>query len=95
MNMLVQAVARGLVLGWWAFFPSMACAASGPAWIGAGLVQYREPMYQGSRLDWCLQWGRQYGEPVATVWCRRQGFDQANSWKIAADIGAAAPTRLL
>ena len=47
---------------------------------------YTNPMTQGYRLDWCLKWGQQCGEPAATAWCRTQGFERAIGWQIAQSV---------
>ena len=53
---------------------------------------FSNPMIQGYRLDWCLKWGEQCGEPAATAWCRTQGFERATEWNIAQNV---PPTYIL
>ena len=38
---------------------------------------FPEPMYSGSRLDACYEWGTRCGEEPATEWCKSQGFRRA------------------
>jgi hypothetical protein len=63
--------------------------------IGPGLVRFTNPMYQGYRLDFCLDWSSKCGEPAASAWCKMKKYDRANSWKQAPDIGAISPTKVL
>jgi hypothetical protein len=53
---------------------------------------FTAPMLDGSRLDLCLLWGEQCGQPAADAFCRDQGFDQASAWAPAENIGATEPT---
>lgn len=46
----------------------------------------------GYRLDWCLHWSKDCGEPAATTWCRMAGYERATQWNEAEDIGANSPT---
>ncbi len=47
---------------------------------------FSDPMTQGYRLDGCLRWGQDCGEPAATAWCRTQGFDRATGWQVAKSV---------
>jgi hypothetical protein len=53
------------------------------------------PEVDGKRLDVCLVWGDQCGQPAADAWCKTQGFDSASSWDLAKGIGAQTPTVVL
>ncbi|UCH96285.1 MAG: hypothetical protein JSV88_05365 [Candidatus Aminicenantes bacterium] len=64
------------------------------AWIGPGLYSFKDPMYQGYRLDFCLEWGSKCGEPAASAWCKMKGYDRANNWKKATNIGSISPTKV-
>jgi len=47
------------------------------------------------RVDVCRAWGSDCGQPAADEFCRRQGFERAERFTIAEDIGAATPTMTL
>ncbi len=36
--------------------------------------EFHEPRVKGMRLDWCLYWARDCGEPAARVFCQTQGL---------------------
>jgi len=75
--------------------PIPAGAGGNGTQVGPGLIRYSHPTYQGYRLDWCLQWAAQCGEPAATAWCRLNNFDRADSWRQAPDIGRTMPTKVV
>ena len=92
----VKSIYRPLVLLCFFLFPC--CPAYGDstsAQIGSGLIRYSEPMNQQYRLDWCLDWTVQCGEPAATAWCKQNNLSRSNSWKQAANIGKTTPTKTL
>lgn len=53
------------------------------------------PSVDGRRIDICLEWGAQCGQPAADTFCREQGFDGASAWEPDEDIGAETPTVVL
>jgi hypothetical protein len=57
--------------------------------------KFQAPTVDGKRLDVCLVWGDQCGQPAADAWCRTQGFDAASAWTPANDIGGQTPTIVL
>lgn len=56
---------------------------------------FSTPSVEGRRLDLCLVWGGQCGQPAADAFCQAQGFDAASAWEPENDIGAATPTIVL
>ncbi|MBE9571487.1 MAG: hypothetical protein IMF11_12730 [Proteobacteria bacterium] len=67
----------------------------GSRWTRVGYKPTRTfhyPKYKGYRLDWCLNWGTECGEPAASAWCRSKGYDRAIKWAIDKDIGKTSPT---
>ena len=62
---------------------------------GQGSQQFFSPTIGGNRVDWCLQWGAQCGEPAASAFCQQMGYDRASGWSIAQNIGAQGPTVVL
>jgi hypothetical protein len=38
---------------------------------------FQKPMFGDSRLDVCLQWAQNCGEPAATPWCKTKGMSRA------------------
>jgi hypothetical protein len=69
-------------------------AAATPAPTGGALPtqDFTAPMWGGVRLDWCLVWGGQCGEPAATEFCRQLGYTKATAWEPAVDVGTQTPT---
>lgn len=47
------------------------------------------------RVDVCRVWGSDCGQPAADEFCRRQGYERAEGFTIAEDIGASTPTMTL
>jgi len=62
---------------------------------GSQTQTFYAPAVGGNRVDWCLHWGAQCGEPAASAFCQRMGYDRATGWTIAHNIGAQAPTLVL
>jgi len=56
---------------------------------------FEYPVHDIYRLNFCLRWGVDCGEPAATAWCKAQGFAKASAWKVDKDIGALFPTIVL
>lgn len=56
---------------------------------------FYKPEHEGYRLDWCLSWASQCGEPAATKWCSLRGYTKAVDWVIESDIGDIQPTKVL
>lgn len=55
---------------------------------------YAKPMYQDLRLDFCLQWGQNCGQPAADAFCQRRRFTGAKQFR-AERVGPARATRLI
>jgi len=53
---------------------------------------FREPRINGNRLDWCLSWGKECGQPAADEFCRKKEFGSALSFEMAHQIG---PTQVI
>jgi LCCL domain-containing protein/PAN domain-containing protein len=63
---------------------------------GGGSQTFSNPGFQnGYRLDWCLYFAQQCGEPAASAWCRAIGYSRATQWNEAVDIGASSPTYVI
>lgn len=43
-------------------------------------MTFQEPMLGDLRLDVCLEWGSNCGEPAATAWCKTQGMTRATEY---------------
>jgi hypothetical protein len=64
--------------------------AVGPSY--AATETFVKPKQGANRLDWCLNWGQGCGAEAANA----KGYaGGSSSFSIAADIGAATPTRLI
>jgi hypothetical protein len=70
-------------------FQYIACFKPSPTQV------FTNPTYQGNRLDWCVNWAQGCGQPAADAFCKANGYNHAVSFKIAQDIGAVTPTRLI
>jgi hypothetical protein len=70
-------------------------APSTPTGAGLPTQDFYAPIWNGIRLDWCLVWGGQCGEPAATEFCRQSGYTQAIAWEPALDVGMQTPTFVL
>lgn len=56
---------------------------------------FMKPKYNGKRLDICVNWGVDCGQPAADAFCQMEGWAGAKSFAISEDIGASNPTRLI
>ena len=56
---------------------------------------FQQPMLGDSRLDACILWGQECGEPAATAWCKTKGMSRAieSPVEVVGDRGIA--TRLI
>jgi hypothetical protein len=41
---------------------------------------------RGEKIDVCLHWARECGEPAATFWCRSKGFRTSFDYKVAGNV---------
>ncbi len=53
------------------------------------------PVHDLYRLNHCLYWQRDCGQPAATAWCRARGYSEALDWTVDENIGANFPTVIL
>ena len=53
---------------------------------------FREPRIEGNRLDWCLGWGKECGQPAADEFCRFKGYKSALRFEVAHMVG---PTKVI
>lgn len=61
----------------------------------AAAKKYINPIWGGDRLDWCFSWSAGCGKQAADAFCKAKGFDNAQGFSQAPDIGAVTPTRLI
>ena len=57
--------------------------------------EFRYPVADVYRLNYCLNRGEDCGEPAATAFCQAQGFRAASDWSRDPNIGAIFPTIML
>lgn len=57
--------------------------------------EFIQPQIDGMRLDWCLTFGSDCGEPVAYKWCISNGYSKPIFWEKAKSIGEHTPTTML
>jgi hypothetical protein len=74
---------------------SSRCCISGVKTTISNSQTFSNPTIKGYRLDWCLNWATQCGEPAANAWCRTQGYKHAVRWDISSDVGASSPTYVI
>lgn len=43
---------------------------------------FEAPMFEGLRLDACVEWAKRCGEEAATAWCKVQGYNRATDYPI-------------
>lgn len=58
-------------------------------------AEFAEPSWNGRRVDFCLAWGRDCGQPAASMYCGLQGYLRALSYVPAKGIGATIHTYTL
>jgi hypothetical protein len=56
---------------------------------------WRKPRWFDYRLDWCLNWGTNCGQPAADYFCMRQQYTAALEFAAAPNIGASEPTMVI
>ena len=74
--------------------PAVAAAAralGGTARPDTGRV-FAPPLLENRRVDTCLHWGRDCGQPAADAFCANRGYAAAVEFVVASDIGAQTPT---
>ncbi|MFQ5458015.1 MAG: PAN domain-containing protein [Myxococcota bacterium] len=62
---------------------------------GPATQTFYQPRINGQRVDWCFHWANQCGQPAATAFCQRVGFNHATNFQKAPNIGAGSPTLVL
>jgi hypothetical protein len=53
------------------------------------------PMFEGLRLDACVEWSKRCGEEAATTWCKEQGYDRATVYPFENVGERGIPTKLI
>ena len=48
---------------------------------------FANPAIKGMRLDWCMYWAHDCGEPAADFFCREQGFARSLRFSIDQNVG--------
>jgi hypothetical protein len=56
---------------------------------------FAAPRFFDERLDWCMTWGKDCGQPVADSFCRRKRLTGARAFQAEPNIGRSSPTRLM
>ena len=57
--------------------------------------EFIQPTIDGIRVDWCLTWGKDCGEPVAYKWCINHGYSKPIYFEVERSIGLTSPTTML
>jgi len=71
-------------------FASVTCFKPDPV-----TQMFDKPEFNGSRLDYCVNWGVGCGEEAATAFCQAAGWPKLMAFSIDPDIGSSSPTRLI
>lgn len=79
----------GAIAGLSAFF------ATSPTLEADSSRTFENASWEGFRVDYCESWGQRCGQPAADAFCRLAGFDRAEAFSKADNIGASSPTRTL
>jgi hypothetical protein len=53
---------------------------------------FPKPRWFDQRLDWCLYWGTECGQPAADNFCKRRRFTGARNFAADPNIGSSEPT---
>ena len=68
---------------------------SRPASVAEGSKTFTAPLYDGVRVDVCVEWAKRCGEEAATAWCRTQGYSRATHYPME-NVGLQGlPTKLI
>jgi len=73
-----------LPAGWQKPTGTPACPFPGYTWQKGLLAcpgEYAPPLVNGARVDWCLIWGADCGQPAADYFCNKQGYARAETWR--------------
>lgn len=58
-------------------------------------TKFNTPMWNGDRLDWCLNGSTGCGKDAADAFCETRGYESAIKFEQAASIGSQQKTRLI
>ena len=67
---------------------------SGTSDIGKEEKLFNKPRWFDDRLDWCLNWGSECGQPAANNFCKHRRFTGARDFEADPNIGRSEPTRV-
>ncbi len=70
--------------GWQRPKNEQVCPSVSYGWLGTLLAcpgEYSPPLVGGKRVDWCLTWGTDCGQPAADHFCKIQGYAGAETWR--------------
>lgn len=83
---------RAIAFGWLVL--AGLCCHAGTASAQEDKV-YANPRFFDRRLDWCVNWGQDCGQPAADTFCKRKRYTAARTFEIDPNIGAAQPTMII
>lgn len=75
--------------------PTQPASPPGTATPARQAQTFQSPMHGDLRLDACLTWAQNCGEPAATAWCKSRGFTRATAYPTENVGGAGIDTRLI
>ncbi len=70
--------------GWQRPQGELACPSLSYGWLERILAcpgEYAPPLVNGKRVDWCLTWGTDCGQPAADHFCKSQSYGRAETWR--------------
>jgi len=77
---LLAAIVGAIFIGLAVFLePKLSTSGSTASAPDAGktTMTFQGPMHGDMRLDSCLEWAKNCGEPAATAWCKTKGMSRA------------------
>ncbi len=62
---------------------------------GSTAKTFEAPMFEGLRLDACVDWSKRCGEEAASTWCKEQGYARATEYPFENVGERGIPTKLI
>jgi hypothetical protein len=73
----------------------LAATVGGSEFAESETSSFNDPSVRGQRLDYCRHFGSACGKPAADLFCRENGFDEAQRFVIDPNIGARGVSTLV
>jgi len=63
--------------------------------LSAAEITIKNPSFNGYRLDYCREWGKNCGRAAANSFCKAIGHNRTSKFLIDKNIGKSRPTRIV